>query len=787
MVPVGPLEEAPVEQRDHATVVGGADQSSRGLDDAGHPRHDEGVLEAALEALVVVGLEQLLFQGHGRQAGSDDGDREQRVARVVDALGEHAARDREQQRVAGERTGQGVEDLLAACFAGRLLLDEHVAAAVGKPFLDLGEKPVAGEDRHRVPGHGAGELRQPFGDRAVVVLAGAVGRRDGRVDDDPAVPGGKGALHLECGGPRVVEAEQVAVELERLEGRGQADAGAAAVDRRAEEGARVLAQEAEAGFAGRAPEEEAEGLDVLRRGGELERVEKPEQLEIQLDEGVVRGERAGVAAELQVVHEAAVEGRTQAPEFLLRGRAFGDRIAVGAIELLVDPGADQVLEVGAELAQAPGRPALRAAADRAQPRGRVAAALRGQFRAVVAAAAVDQVVDLVDDQDRAREVRVALELRQLDEGVEGVVVVADDDLDLAPEFQADLERADPSALRGGVDRVRLQQTVLLEQSREELAALQLDVVVACVLAVVLVADDLVVGAHPRLGPQVEGAEGPFAIQQVDDPVRHRGLSVLRREDEHAQVAGQRLAQDRVQDGRGLAQTGRRLDQQVLALFDGESRPVRDLLLSGPRRVERELEPFGGELAPLAVRSGRLVVVDEGIERHPDAGFELFPVELDFETLDLGGADLDQHELGTDCGEAVALDVAVRRLVGNRAGAVRAGPAQDPGVDRRLPPVGRQQPGRGLGVRAHRLDLLDGEPAFPVAVDAVGAAGQGDLPAPVDELEREFDFPPIARLSLHRPLLVAAVDRLTDPEPLEAAAVGEAEVPGGAMVEQVRDG
>ena len=289
MLPVGLLQEAAVEERDHAAVVGGADQPPGGLDHAGHAGHHEGVLEAALEALVVVGLKQLLFHGHGGQAGADDGYREQRIARVVDALGEHAARHRQEQRVAGKRTGQGVEHLLAPRFAGRLLLDQHVAAAVGQPFLDLGEEAVAGEDGHRVPGHGAGELGQPFGDRAVVVLAGAVRRGHRGVDDDAAVLGGEGARHLEGRGPRLVEPEQIAVELEGLEGRREADAGAAAVDRRPQEGARVLAQETEARFPVGAPEEEAEGLGVLGRGGELERVEEPEQLEVEIHEGVVGG------------------------------------------------------------------------------------------------------------------------------------------------------------------------------------------------------------------------------------------------------------------------------------------------------------------------------------------------------------------------------------------------------------------------------------------------------------------------------------------------------------------
>ena len=50
-------------------------------------------VEAALEALVVVLLEELLLEGDGWQARADHGDCLQRVAWVVDALGEYPTRD----------------------------------------------------------------------------------------------------------------------------------------------------------------------------------------------------------------------------------------------------------------------------------------------------------------------------------------------------------------------------------------------------------------------------------------------------------------------------------------------------------------------------------------------------------------------------------------------------------------------------------------------------------------------------------------------------------------------
>ena len=265
-------------------------------------------------------------------------------------------------------------------------------------------------------------------------------------------------------------------------------------------------------------------------------------------------------------------------------------------------------------------------------------------------------------------------------------------------------------------------------------------------------------------------EGALPVQQVDDLVGHCLLRVLGGEHEHTQVVRQRLAEHREEDGGGLSQPGRRLDQQVLALLDREAGAVDDLLLARPGLVERELEPFGGQLAALALRSLRFVLADEPVESQPDVGVELLEVQFHVEAFDLGAADLDQDEFGAHR---------------QRGGDSRA--VDDPGVDRCLPAVGREQRRRRVGVRPHGLDLLDRQPALGVAVEAVGPAGQGHPPAPVLELERQLDLAPVARLALHRLFLVAAVDRLADPEPLETAAVGEPEVPRGAVFEQVRHG
>ena len=65
----------------------------------------------------------------------------------------------------------------------------------------------------------------------------------------------------------------------------------------------------------------------------------------------------------------------------------------------------------------------------------------------VAAAAIDQVVRLVDHQDDVGEVVAGAELGERDVGVEDVVVVADHRLRFARDLEAHLERADLGRLR----------------------------------------------------------------------------------------------------------------------------------------------------------------------------------------------------------------------------------------------------------------------------------------------------------------------------------------------------
>ena len=135
---------------------------------------------------------------------------------------------------------------------------------------------------------------------------------------------------------------------------------------------------------------------------------------------------------------------------------------------------------------------------------------------------------------------------------------------------------------------------------------------------------------------------------------------------------------------------------------------------------------------------------------------------------LGGvaADLDQHQLGA------------HRLL------LQA--VQHPGVDQRLALVHVAHRRRQLAAAAHRLDLLDHQRAVLVAAHAVGAAVHGDLPAAVAEGERQVDLAAVGAVVGELLLLVAAVDRLAEPQALIAAAVGEAEVALPGPFQQVVD-
>jgi hypothetical protein len=91
----------------------------------------------------------------------------------------------------------------------------------------------------------------------------------------------------------------------------------------------------------------------------------------------------------------------------------------------------------------------------------------------------------------------------------------------------------------------------------------------------------------------------------------------------------------------------------------------------------------------------------------------------------------------------------------------------------------------LPAPAHRLDLLHHQGAVGVPAQAVEAAHHGHLPAAVAEGVAHPDLAAVGGVLLESLLLVPAVDRLAEPEPLVAPPVGESQAAGELPVQQVR--
>ena len=316
----------------------------------------------------------------------------------------------------------------------------------------------------------------------------------------------------------------------------------------------------------------------------------------------------------------------------------------------------------------------------------LAHALEAELGREVAAAAIDQVVRLVDHQDDVGEVVAGAELGERHVGIEDVVVVADHRLRFARDLEAHLERADLGRLGLLRTRRRAWTSAQVSSSRCTIArGAQLDEVVARVAAVLLVADHLVVGAHARLGAQAHRAEGALGVEQAEHVPGHVLLQVLGGEDEHALVVALRVAQHRVERRHGLAQAGGGLDQQVLALLERLLDALDDLELARARRGVGEdaaaRRPGG---APRGARRSVLALADELAEPAAHAGLDRGGRHLEAKPLDRLGADLDQHQLDFD-----------RSVLE---------PRQHPGVDRGLALVGLAHQRRELA-RCACTDLI----------------------------------------------------------------------------------
>ncbi len=391
----------------------------------------------------------------------------------------------------------------------------------------------------------------------------------------------------------------------------------------------------------------------------------------------------------------------------------------------------------------------------------------GKLRAVVAAPAVHQVVDLVDDQDDVGEILVGGEAGERDVGVEDVVVVADRDLDAAGKLQADLEGADLGLLGGAEDVVGLDGRPGLIDAAEDAGGGELEAVVLGEAAVLLVAEDLVVGAHLRLGAQAQGAEGGVLVEQVEDGGGHLLLGVLGGEDEQPLVVGQGVLQRREEGGDGLADAGGGLQEQVLAVGDSGLDGGEDQFLARADLAVGESEALGRGVPLGGLAALGLPGVDVAVDAPPDGDLQRPEVGLQGLALGLVAADGDQHQLGAD--------------------GFLLGLGEHPGVEQGLALVGLAHGRRQVAAAADRLDLLDHQRAVRLFPQAVGPALDGDLPAAVLKDMGDDHLAPVGRVVRQRLLLIAPVDGLAEPEALVAAAAGEAEAAQKGRVEQVGDG
>jgi hypothetical protein len=154
------------------------------------------------------------------------------------------------------------------------------------------------------------------------------------------------ARHAQLAGASGIEAEQVAVELVRRQGRRESDGRTAATDHRAEVATRVLAQEPQTRVP--AVEHQAAGESLASALGERQRVEESEHLEVEAHERILGAEAAGLATVLEVVDEGAVEPRPQRPQLVAREVTLDRPVRRAGREAFGDGALDQARQIERE-------------------------------------------------------------------------------------------------------------------------------------------------------------------------------------------------------------------------------------------------------------------------------------------------------------------------------------------------------------------------------------------------------------------------------------------------------
>jgi hypothetical protein len=135
------------------------------------------------------------------------------------------------------------------------------------------------------------------------------------------------------------------------------------------------------------------------------------------------------------------------------------------------------------------------------------------------------------------------------------------------------------------------------------------------------------------------------------------LQRFRGEEEQFLAELQGLLHGRVEHGHGLADAGRRGDEQRVALPDRAGDRRHDLLLPGTHAVERKLERVRERALGETQRRGDVEVFDELREMPLERGFDLVAIEVGVDDLGIAGDEVDQREVGL---ELEALEIGLAR-------------------------------------------------------------------------------------------------------------------------------
>ena len=293
------------------------------------------------------------------------------------------------------------------------------------------------------------------------------------------------------------------------------------------------------------------------------------------------------------------------------------------------------------------------------------------------------------------------------------------------DLELHLERADLLAPGLLEDGVRVEVGVAVAQPSEQVRALHLFRIILGEPAEVLVAKDLVVGAHAFLGADLDRLERAL-VHRDERGDGHLLLQRLRREEDDLAPGGEPFRQRRVERGGRLAGAGRCFRDQVLAGGDGVADRVDELFLDGARRRVREGKPLGRSGLALA-RDLRVapdrqcpgetaldlvldVVVERHVERELRAGLD---VHVDERAVHVAAV----AEAPPEVAVAEQLPPVPLEGVSRRPDAVD-------GEIRGLELLDQPLPGRALDAavepaRQHGGPVLDGDPRLEVHLGAVG--------------------------------------------------------------------